>query len=107
MLVAYHSEMLVRQYPLPIGITLGDGMALHFDVGQREFQGYSTIITAYTFKNHIAIFYVLVEQLGAHEDVVHAEDTIGLEVGRDAGVGDIFIWVMPEECILDMHLMCA
>jgi hypothetical protein len=43
MLIVYHSEMLVRQYSAPIGITLGDGPTLHLDGGQREFQGYSPI----------------------------------------------------------------
>jgi hypothetical protein len=107
MLIVHHSEMLFRQYPLLISITLGDGLTLHFDGGQRELQGYSSMITAYPFKNCIAISYALVERWGAHEDVVHAGDSLGIEVGRSAGVGDTSIWVMLEECILDVHLICA
>jgi hypothetical protein len=59
-LVVHHLEMLVRQYSAPIGITLGDGPALHLDRGHREFQGYSPMITAYPFKNCVAIHSSLV-----------------------------------------------
>jgi hypothetical protein len=49
------------------------------------------MITAYPFKNCIAISYMLVEPLGDHEDVVYARDSLGIEVSRNAGVCDIFI----------------
>ena len=107
MLVVHHSEIFVRQYSAPISITLGDGLTLHLDGGQHEFQGYSPMITAYPFKNRVAIPYTLVERLGAHEDAVHAGDSMWIEIGRNTGIGNIFIWAMPEERILDAHLMCA
>ncbi len=43
--------------------------------------------------------------LGAHEDVVCAGDSLWIEIGRKTGIGNVFIWVMPTECILDAHLM--
>jgi hypothetical protein len=65
------------------------------------------MITAYTFKNRVAIPYALGEQLGAHEDVVHAGDSLWIEIGRNTGISKVFIWVIPEDCIFDAYLMHA
>jgi hypothetical protein len=55
------------------------------------------MVTAYAFKDCVTISHALVEQLGAHEDVMHARDSLGVTIIWDARVGGIFFLGMPKE----------
>jgi hypothetical protein len=105
MFIVYHLEMLIGQDLLPISIAFGYGATLYFDGGQHEFQGNSSMVTAYAFKDRVTISHALVERLGAHEDVMHARDSLGVKIIRDARVGGIFFLGIPKECVLNLQLM--
>ncbi len=105
MFVVYNLEMLIGQDLLPISIAFGYGATLYFDGGQHEFQGNSLMVTAYAFKHRVTISRALVEQLGAHEDVMHARDSLGVKIIWDARLGGIFFLGMPKECVLNLQLM--
>jgi hypothetical protein len=97
--------MLIGQDLLPISIVFQYGATLYFDGGQHEFQGNSSMVTAYAFKNRVTISHMLVEQLGAHEDVMHARDSLGVKIIWNARVGGIFFLGMPKGCVLSSQLM--
>ena len=71
-----------------------------FDRRQREFEAYCPMITINSIHNRYTVMDSFMKWLWAGKNIMHTWYTLGVSGIWDAGVGDIYFWLVLKECVL-------